>query len=889
MRKVTAHQDSYLNLSNEILAVYPTTIYYPWTSSIAADNKHEILDGYYTFVGLEAPGSRYVLSVDAPTENLLEKNGIDTSFESLTGWNISANSTADSYTIDSYDTPADGLWFFLRLYSANSTQEEIYIETDQKSYFNNSSVAISFYCKASDYVASGLTLKVFNESNVIFQKNINVEHRWKRVEVVFTPNGIQPGDKQKIRIGVNFDGYLDITGTQVENSDFASAWWGKSTLRESGYALLATEDTYPELFPQDQIVINTFVKFRKILPLVGQTIIGCATSGYKLWKNPGGFIEFRVDLFDGTQAAARFKQDYVEDSKWHMITGTFMDGKIAIYLDGILMGSEVTSELIYYKDDTTSNIKSKQLFIGIDPNTVVQDKFTRALFFEPRNNDDSVNILTFNAGSGLFYDDSSTTKPDFYFYITKHTGDYVFNIPKPVPSNTNNQVWAFLNGILLQENQDYTIINNSGNFDIVIPADPNISTGDQLQVYLIEDSTTTDITRHDIIALDGQKDFTVTYTADGRHIVVFCNGLLMTINEDYVESNNKISFINGREAGDKVTMFVLNASNNVEHQYFSAYEGQASFFLNPPHDVTDSALVFSNGMLNISEEDYTASTQDIPNLLIRNTRIEPGRYNITNAFVNFISPRKTNDIVDIIHLVPSAEVSGAFTQTIQVPNQTSVFDFNLDVPSDINNHILVFVNGILYEQSNYSVINNNNKIRIQFNGDKRINDIIKVVVINESVMQLSRSSITATADQTIFNIGSYQNDNKHLIVFTNGVRNAPTSSSTRDYTESSNTQITFTSGRKTGDIVTIFKVNTGYFERDIYDVTSDTYKFEFANEYNYFVVSLAASNGLEMSKGKDYITTELGEVTRISVNSQIVQAWYQNEFIYDWRNKKVIA
>jgi len=885
MKKITAHQDSYLNLSDEILSVYPTTIYYPWTSSVAADNKHEILDGYYTFVGLEAPGNKYVLSVDAPTENILEVNSINTSFENFDGWIIGSNSTADSYTLDSYDTPVQGLHFFARLYSSTSTTEEMYLETVPKNLFANSTVTISFYCKASDYVANGITLKIYNNSNIIFQQNLNVEHRWKRFETTFTASGIQAGDLQKIRISVNFNGYVDITGVQLENNNFATSWWGENTPRPGGFVKLATADTYPELFPQDQIVINTFVKFRQILPLVGQTIIGCPTGGYKLWKNPGGFIEFRVNLFDGTSARAKFNQSFVEDKKWHMITGMFMDKKISIYLDGVLMDSQPTSELIYYKDDTVNNIKSKELFIGIDPSLVLQDKFVRALFFQPRNNGDNVNILTFNAGSKLFYDDSSTTKPDFYFYITEHAGDYIFHIPRNAPTNTNNQVWVFLNGILLQENEDYSIIDNVTNFDIQLINTSSISTGDQLQVYLIEDSTTTNIVRYDSLATAGQTEFNVTYVQDGQHLVVFCNGLQMSLNEDYIEENNKISFNTPREADDKITLIVLNGTNKVEHQHFISFEGQTSYLLNPPHDINDSILVFSNGMLNISEEDYTASTQDIPNILVRNTRIEPGRYNIINSFVNFISPRKSGDIVDIVHLVPYAEVSGAFIDVIQVSNENNIFDSILELPSDVNNNILIFVNGLLYETNNYNIINNNNKIRVVFDTNKRINDIIKIVVINESVMQLDRSSFTASAGQTTFNIGSYQNDLQHLLVYTNGLRNSPNN----DYQEIDGTSISFISGRQAGDLITAVKIITGDFTRDTYNVSSDQYKFNFSTEYNYFVESLVSSNGLEMSKGKDYITTELGEVTRISVNSQIIQIWYQNEFIYDWRYKKVIA
>ena len=58
------------------------------------------------------------------------------------------------------------------------------------------------------------------------------------------------------------------------------------------------------------------------------------------------------------------------------------------------------------------------------------------------------------------------------------------------------------------------------------------------------------------------------------------------------------------------------------------------------------------------------------------------------------------------------------------------------------------------------------------------------------------STTTATQGQTVVTVATYSN---HLLVFRNGLLQAITT----DYTESSSTTITFTSGLSAGDTITI--------------------------------------------------------------------------------------
>lgn len=916
-RTITAHRDSFLNLSGEMLSVYPSTIFYPWHDIISSDGRFPVLDGVYTLVGLETRESGYVLAVEENTQNILEVQGIDSSLETLIGWTITAATSADFSTNLGADVPNENMTSSRRFYSSANAADQIYITSDNKRLFSrNANVTLSFYYRTSTtYSSAKVTATVTNVgigTATQAEQDFDPNDEWTRAVLTFVATSdIDTSDLQNVRIAMNFQGYMDIAGVQIETKDFPTAWYGESNTREVGYVKLANDTLYPEFFPEDQIAVATWVKFIKFTPNVSQTIVGCATSGYKLWKAPAGKIQFTVQLFDGTFATAEFDQSLIEDadqgSDWHFIAGLYARGKISIFLDGLLQEQQPADNLIYYQDDTINNIASKQLYVGLESNLVSLDQMVRILFLSAREDDDRITVINLNPTAGttgataLFYDDTSSTPNmiDYYFFVNaEQTGPAIFNAPVSTPTNTGNQIWVFTNGLLQKEgaSDDYTITDNGSDFDVVFPTTKYI--GDIVQVYVIPDSKSASIEREDVAATGGQTSFTTnqSYTNDEEHLLVFCNGVIQTpgAGNDYTETGaNSFAFTSGREADDRISWFTFYGSEYFDRQTFTSSEGQTNFLLNPVHDIEDSVLVFANGLHNIRTEDYIVSTENLANVYLRNTRIEPGRFNIIQSFIYFLTFRTTGDIVQVAHLNPDDGVPGAFEEIFVVNQSTDTFVVSRETPSNVANHVLVFLNGILQQQTeNYTVTSGSTETTITFTSNRFLNDIVKVVLVNENTTTLTRQDIDVASDQTVFNIGAYTNDNEHLLVFTNGITNVPDmGATTYDYAETSGTQITFNTPRKSGDVVTVFKLAaSNKVERDVYNVSvAEQYQFDFAVEYSYFVYGFVSSSGIMMSVGEDYTTTEPGTRTNINVNPQVIQNWYENDLIYDWRYRKVIA
>lgn len=905
-RERISHEDSYLNLGGEILSVYPTTILYYWNSLTSSDGQYPVLEDTQSLIGLEARTGGYVVAVEEGTVNLLEANSINTAFDDLTGWSISVKDTAgantDFATIMNNEQLTSKSEYFVRLYSGSNTSEEIILQSDATSFMSIATAhALSLYYRTNTTNTNGkVKVEIIDTTyGSIDITYLDLSDNWDRAVILFTtPLEL---NNQQIKISINFSGYVDITALQLEAKSFATSWHNSATQRTDGFLKLADDNEYPEFFGEDQIAISTWVKFRQYKHAISQSIVGCATSGYKLWKTPGGYIEFTVQLFDGSFARANFDRDLLPLNEWHMVTGIFTGGHITIYLDGQMKDSASSPELIYYKDDDVLSISSKQLYVSIDPNLIPADLMTRVLFFEPKKFDERIKVLAFNPGSGLFYDSVGTPDIiDFNFQVT--TPIDAFNIPLAEPTDTNNQVWVFCNGSLQQETvgtgptNDYDIVPGTGapNFNVVFNTNRDIL--DVIQVYVIEDATGADVTRYDWTATSAQTQFTgiSSYTKDGQHLVVFCNGICMTLglSADYTEdvSGTSFTFVSGRETGDKITAFRFGGTDYFSFQDFKATEGQANFQLNPTYDIDDSVLVFANGMLNASTSDYITSTQDLLNALLRYTRIEPGRVNILLSFVRFIQARLSGDIIDILHFNPDDEVPGAFEHHFKIHTATNSVTVDRGIPSAPDDHLLVFTNGLLQiKTTDYTATGNSTETIITFTADRQINDLIKVIYINEETTTLHRQDTTVSGGpQTEFTIsGGYINDSEHLMVFTNGVMNIE--GGARYYVETDGTKITFNVARQNGDVVSIFKIDSpSKVEHDIYDVATSTFNFSFANDYTYYVYNLINGSGIVQSIDEDYGYSEVGEITSLNINSQVIQNWYENDLIYDWKYKETI-
>jgi len=913
VRDITAHRDSYMNLSTEVLSVYPTTIFYPWHDFVSSDGKYPVIDSTCNLVSLETRTGGYVLAAEEGSTNILEYLNVDTGFATTTGWNVTVKDTAgvntDFITIMDTDSPTYLAFNFLRVNSGSNTSEEVILYTDTQAYAApNQTYTLSFYYRTDTGNTSGkvrIELENIPTAEELLAIDLDLSFEWTRAKITFlNPQSQFNGTpSQQLRIIIDFDGHLDISAVQLEQLGFASAWINSGVAQTDGYVKLADDTTYPAFFPDDRVVLSTWVKILKYKEDVSQTILGCATSGYKLWKNPAGTIEFAVQLFGGTFAKASFDQELLPQGEWHMVSGIFSDYRVSIYLDAILKDSETaSSNLIYYEDDTVNDIKSKALYVAIDPNLIPGTQLARVFMFNPRDIGDRVKVVAFNPGSGLFYDNPSSEMQDFNFQVSAPTT--VFSVPRGEPTNTTDQIWVFSGGVLQKEGvtDDYTIFNITGPptpFDVVF--NTARTAGDAVQVNVIEDATGADVTRYDWTATAAQTVFTLPagiYTTDGNHLLLFCNGLCMTLGaaDDYTETGNTtFTFNSGRELNDAISAFVFRSSDYFNIQNFEATQGQADFRLDPAYLQTDSVLVFSNGILDTETYDYTTSTQDVLNGYLKNTRIEPGPINMYQTFVRFIDSRLTGDIVDVIYLNPGDNVPGAFETIFNVSEAGTDFMVSIEAPESTEDHLLVFCNGLLQKETDdYTVSSAEGETTIKFNDNRVAGDIIKVTIVNEETTTFARSDTTVAGVQSDFVIGAYTNDSEHLLVFTNGVMQMEgdrfSGDPSRDYYEPNGTTISFHAARQNEDVVTIFKIAApSSVEHEYFSISSTTSQLDFSSPYAYYVYHFINSNGVLQAIDIDYSMIDIGEIKGINVNSQVIQQWYETDLTYDWRYRKVIV
>jgi len=160
IRDITAHRDSYMNLSAEVLSVYPTTIFYPWHDLVSSNNIYPVLDSVCDLVSLETRTGGNVLAVEEGSTNILESLNVETGFITTTGWNVTVKDTGgvntDFIAIMDTDNPTYSASHFLRVNSGSNTPEEVILYTDTQAYTApNQTYTLSFYYRTDTSNTSG--------------------------------------------------------------------------------------------------------------------------------------------------------------------------------------------------------------------------------------------------------------------------------------------------------------------------------------------------------------------------------------------------------------------------------------------------------------------------------------------------------------------------------------------------------------------------------------------------------------------------------------------------------------------------------------------------------------------------------------------------------------
>lgn len=129
----------------------------------------------------------------------------------------------------------------------------------------------------------------------------------------------------------------------------------------------------------------------------------------------------------------------------------------------------------------------------------------------------------------------------------------------------------------------------------------------------------------------------------------------------------------------------------------------------------------------------------------------------------------------------------------------TVFSYTFD---DSTDDILVFTNGVLEAEANYTADASANTVT--FGSGRTVSDVVTIYSIRtQSVTNYRRSDITSTAGQAVF--AFVHTEDEQLLVYVNGILQRE--GGANDYTSSaSSNTITFTAGLSNGDLVSIFTV-----------------------------------------------------------------------------------
>jgi hypothetical protein len=194
---------------------------------------------------------------------------------------------------------------------------------------------------------------------------------------------------------------------------------------------------------------------------------------------------------------------------------------------------------------------------GDDYLTNVVGLSTQVTITTPVSDGDKVTIITYARfdftvinGGNVFYVNQEIIKQ--VFDITGPTTTFSFNIP------ASDEVYVWLNGILLSSGLDYNI-QNSSTIQLIDPA----VDGDKVVIVAMNDQQGVNVyLREDQLSVTSQSTFLFkhTYTPGANDLLIFLNGDLQRVNDDYIEINaDSIQFVDPCNVDDIITALFVEA------------------------------------------------------------------------------------------------------------------------------------------------------------------------------------------------------------------------------------------------------------------------------------------------------------------------------------------
>jgi len=190
-------------------------------------------------------------------------------------------------------------------------------------------------------------------------------------------------------------------------------------------------------------------------------------------------------------------------------------------------------------------------------------------------------------------------------------------------SDTNNKMYVFRNGALLEENDDYYITTEWGklkiNFNYQIPSNNTIKIITFKNVLILRQNQT---------ASAGQQTFSgLSYTDDGHHLIVFRNGVLVKKDDDYTETNSSsIHFNQPLSNGENISFITLSSPYEFEDDEWNLSSDQSVFNYNL-ENMNILRMVFVNGVLQ--SQNSSVQNDYITNFISQSSGFKYSRYDLT--------------------------------------------------------------------------------------------------------------------------------------------------------------------------------------------------------------------------------------------------------------------
>ena len=179
----------------------------------------------------------------------------------------------------------------------------------------------------------------------------------------------------------------------------------------------------------------------------------------------------------------------------------------------------------------------------------------------------------------------------------------IYQITSPTTQvQTNNYIVDSVNGLhvyengqLLEETVDYNLTDIGGKWRIDFTY--LLLVNDVIKVIFWDNIS---ITRYEYTSLASQTDFDlptgITYSPDGKHLLVYVNGVCQTVLDDYAEiDSNTIRFGTPLTVAKNVTICVIDSPYEYETDQWDLLVAQKQFMFDIPEPASIFRMVFENG------------------------------------------------------------------------------------------------------------------------------------------------------------------------------------------------------------------------------------------------------------------------------------------------------